>query len=281
MITFKNIGYLGRLGNQMFQFSSALGIAEKNNTEAKFPISNCTTFYGGGPIDVKTGQKMQVKCDLFDCFEIPPGYFSEGSLIRTERIYSEPDFRFNSDSFSLSPNTDLYGYFQTEKYFKHIREKILNCFKFRPEIEVSAENYWSENIKPKLGLNTPISLHVRRGDYTLYPNHHPVCSDEYYEKAMSNFEGNIKFLVFSDDIEWCKGQFIGEKFIFVDSGNPYSDLKIMTMCNHHIIANSSYSWWGAWLNKSYDKKVIAPSKWFGPELRKDVSDIYCEGWKII
>lgn len=273
---------MGRLGNQMFQLAAAIGIANEKGFGVGIPIENCTREMGNGPIDPKTGLHINVKCDLLDCFNIPSRYLMPISEINPQYIYYEGDFKFNPQVLSLNPNTDLSGYFQTERYFKKYREEILEIFTFKEEYEGKARNFLLEKVYPLSSSKNIVSLHVRRGDYTLYPNHHPVCSDEYYQSAMGNFDiKNSIFLVFSDDIEWCKKKFEGDNFIFSDSNNPYVDLAIMSMCDHYIIANSSFSWWGAWLNRSEGKKVIAPSRWFGTSINKDTSDLYCERWEII
>ncbi len=273
---------MGRLGNQMFQLASTVGIAKERGFGAGIPIENCTRKIGSGPIDVKTGLQTNVKCDLLDCFNIPSKYLIPFSEVKPQYIYYEGDFKFNPQVLSLEPYTDLSGYFQTEEYFKKYREEILEIFTFKKEDEEEARNFLLEKVHSLSSNKNVISIHVRRGDYTLYPNHHPVCSDDYYKSAIEKFDlKNSVFLVFSDDIEWCKKKFEGDSFIFSETNNPYVDLAIMTMCDHHIIANSSFSWWGAWLNRSKDKRVIAPSRWFGPSLPKDTSDIYCEGWEII
>ena len=283
MIYFRSIGYMGRLGNQMFQFASAIGIARERGFGISIPIENCTREIGEGPIDVKTGLKTNVKCDLLDCFNVPSKYLISFSEIKPQYIYYERDFKFNPQVLTLNPNTDLSGYFQTEEYFKRYREEILEAFTFKEKYSDEARTFLFEKVHPLLnGTKDIISLHVRRGDYTLYPDHHPVCSDDYYQTAIGKFDlENSIFLIFSDDIEWCKEKFKGDNFIFSDSNNPYIDLAIMSLCDHHIIANSSFSWWGAWLNTSENKRVIAPSKWFGPSLPKDTSEIYCEEWEII
>ena len=281
MFSFRSIGYLGRLGNQMFQFSSTLGVAEKRGSKALFPLPNCYTVRGNGPIDPKTKMTTQVKCDLMDCFDIPSGYFVSPEEITPKGAYHESDMKFDPAVFSLPEDCDLVGYFQTEKYFSHIRGKLLEIFKFKWEFEKIATDYWVREVVPLSGGSEVVSIHVRRGDYTLYPDHHPTCSPEYYDMAISSFGESFKFLVFSDDSEWCKKNFPGERFHIVDTGSPYSDLKLMTMCRHHINANSSFSWWGAWLNTKEGKRVICPSRWFGPAIPKDVSDIYCENWEII
>lgn len=272
---------MGRLGNQMFQFSSALGIAKKNSTTAVFPIENCYTINPHGPIDPKSGLKTPTKCDLMDCFNIPSEYFVSKESIQVSSIYHEFDMKFDPLLFGTPENCDLSGYFQTEKYFSHIRKNLLDIFTFKLEIEKIALDYWINNIVPFLNGSSPVSIHVRRGDYTLYPDHHPTCSKEYYDAAISSFGGDFKFVIFSDDIEWCKENFKGDKFHCVDTGSPYVDLKIMTMCSHHINANSSFSWWGAWLNPKKEKRVICPSRWFGPAIQKNIEDIYCEGWEVI
>jgi hypothetical protein len=222
---------------------------------------------------------MSVKCDLLDCFDISPKFFLPVSSILTPSIYREGDFRLNEEVFSVSDGTDFFGYFQTEKYFSHVRQEILEIFKFRDEFEKKAEIFFQE-IKNRSGNREIVSLHVRRTDYTLYPDHHPTCSKEYYEKAISKFSPDSIIVVFSDDINWCKKEFVGDKYIIADLDDPYSELCLMTKCHSHIIANSSFSWWGAWLNPK-PKKVVAPSNWFGSLMQKDTSDIYCEDWRIL
>jgi hypothetical protein len=281
MLSFRSIGYMGRLGNQMFQFASSVGIAKKIGYPVFFPIENCSSFYSNGPIDPKTGLNMQVKCDLTDCFNIPNEFFKSSNEIAVNYIAREKNFTFDLDMYKIPDGTDLSGYFQTEKYFKEIRNLLLEYFSFKPAIEERSSEYWKELIVNFSSGSPIISLHVRRGDYTLYPDHHPTCSEEYYNNAMSLFDPSSKFLVFSDDIEWCREKFNSEKFHIVDSGNPYVDLKLMSLCDHHINANSSFSWWGSWLNQKEDKRVICPANWFGPLIKKDTSDVYCEGWEII
>jgi len=269
------------LGNQMFQFSSALGISIKMGFEVAFPIENCNTTKPNGPIDPKTGLKTVVKCDLLECFDLPLRFFKSKQDIKIMQSYHEKEFTFDPSVYKIPSGTDLIGYYQTEKYFMGVKESILRHFSFRPEIVNSASLYWKESIDNFLSGSTCVSIHVRRGDYTLYPNHHPTCSKDYYDRAIFLFDPETKFLVFSDDIEWCRENFNSPRFHVVDSGSPYVDLKLITMCDHHINANSSFSWWGSWLNQKENKRVICPANWFGPAINKDTSDVYCEGWEII
>ena len=126
-----------------------------------------------------------------------------------------------------------------------------------------------------------IALHVRRTDYLKNPNHTTLDLD-YYKKALKKFNRTLRVIIFSDDPEWCQDQelFSDDRFMVSESGDQYIDMCLMTLCQHHIIANSSFSWWGAWLSDSDD--VVAPSKWFGAgNSGKDTKDLYAEGWQVI
>ncbi len=267
MITFSNIGNMGRLANQMFQFASTVGIARKKGHSVKFPIENFKTempdSYNG--------------CKLLECFDISDSYLSNFSVIHKEikYRYNESDFRYNSETESIPDGTDLYGYFQNERYFVDSSDEIRNCFTFKESIVNDASGVIED-------FKDSVSLHVRRGDYVNQQGHHPLQNIEYYSKALQLI-GASNVFVFSDDIGWCKENLIlpGFNFNFVDLENPYQSMYLMSMCENNIIANSSFSWWGAWLNKNENKTVVAPYRWFGNSMNKDTSDIYCKGWKII
>lgn len=261
MYSFIELGNMGRLGNQMFQFATTLALGHIKNQNVHFPIEKNSR--------------------LPEVFPATKEYFRPLSQIFVSQRYNEIDFRFCPEVHTLPPGTDLYGYFQTEKYFDCIRDKILALFSFSQEIDKIALEVWQGLRFDASSEKETISLHVRRGDYLLYPNHHPTCSLDYYQQAISRFNQDSLILVFSDDIGWCRQNFTGDRFYFIDTKSDLVDLKLMTMCDHHIIANSSYSWWGAWLNPNQNKQVIAPSNWFGPEIRKNPEDVYCRGWQVI
>jgi hypothetical protein len=152
-------------------------------------------------------------------------------------------------------------------------------FTFKKEIIQKAKNYLETS---NLSGRILCSVHIRRGDYKNLENYHGLLDNDYYEPAcnlvLKNFS-NVKFLIFSDETEECKKLFKEEPFFVVDSGDDAVDLCVMSMCQAHVIANSSYSWWGAWLSKS--KAVIAPKKWFGHEGPKNWDTVYQEGWVLI
>jgi hypothetical protein len=261
MITCSSIGYNGRLANQMFQFASTVGIARKLGYDAKFPEEN---FIQGNPHDYNGGK-------LRECFNIPDRYFSPANFLssRIQYNYSETEFTFNKETLSLPDNVNIHGYFQNERYFLHCREEILNCFTFKDNIISRGSNVERDSV----------SVHVRRGDYTQYPDHHPTQSPEYYKKALE-ISDKKNIYVFSDDLVWCKNNISApnKNMIFLEEPDPFVSLLMMSLCEDNIISNSSYGWWAAWLNKNQDKKVIGPTLWFGPSMRKDTSDILPPSW---
>ena len=163
---------------------------------------------------------------------------------------------FHYRGFVVKDNSNFDGFFQSEKYFPN-REFILNLFEPSDEIKSYLKNKYGD-------VSDYTSLHVRRTDYVTKASFHPPCGMDYYEKALGMIEGNV--LIFSDDLDWCKETFLGDRFTFVSGNRDYQDLFLMSMCKNNIIANSSFSWWGAWLNTNPNKKVIAPKKWFGHQM---------------
>ena len=279
MITFKALGYDGRLGNQMFQFATTYGTAKRLGYKAFFPIENCSNYIGTGPQGIIDSSNMRVKCDLLDCFDVPQDYFIPGNQIQVIYNYREPHFNYDPNILSIPDSTNLNGYFQTSKYFSEFREELSKeIFRFKPEVENKAIQYWDSTVKQFLNGSTPVSLHVRRTDYVAKADFHAPCSMDYYTQAVSRFDGSNKFLVFSDDLKWCKENFNGPQYLVVETGDPYVDLRLQNMCVHHIIANSTFSWWAAWLNLNEEKIVICPSVWFGPASRENYSDVCPEDW---
>lgn len=193
-------------------------------------------------------------------FNIPQDSFIKN--IVPSSVYNEPHFHYTKIPYNK--NIDLTGYFQSSKYFDD----------FAPIIkQYLAPKYTHERLEVS-------SIHVRRDDYLKYPQHHPTLEMDYYEKAMGLVGG--KFLIFSDDTKWCKQHFIGNSFEFSENNNNIKDLVLQSKCINNIMANSSFSWWGAYLNENPNKKIIAPKKWFGPALSAhNTDDLYCKDWIVI
>ena len=181
--------------------------------------------------------------------------------------------------FTIPDSVNLIGYYQSEKYFEHCEDEIKKIFTFKPKIKVKA----LEKI-PKV-IHDTVGIHVRVGDYLGLQQYHPVCDADYYSEAMKHFQDkNYYFLIFSDNIDYCKEMFgESENILYISNNEPQVDMCMMSICEHNVIANSSFSWWAAWLNKSQDKKVIAPKKWFGPAYDgvNHTKDIYCKEWIVI
>jgi hypothetical protein len=187
-------------------------------------------------------------------------------LIRTEIICQSEKNEFINLKTIKSSSVYLDGYFQSEDYFKSIREQLLSDFQF-PGLNETARELENEIA----ASGTAVGVHVRRGDY-LKPDilaYHGVLPLAYYQQAKREIESSVTnphYFVFSDDPEWCRSNFsfLGSNAKIVSQAvdNAWTDMYLMSLCKHHIIANSSYSWWAAWLNKNPEKLVVAPKNWF-------------------
>ena len=263
MIGFNALGQMGRLGNQMFQFASLKGIARNNGFEYCLPPSK--------------NQNEWTDHQLFNLFKLSNTTQLNVQFIDSKRpTVTESSFCFDEKLFNECPDwVSLQGYFQTEKYFKHIVDEIKGDFTFKDEILEPCNEMLSE-------INSPVSLHIRRTDYITNPNHTALGLD-YYEKALKEFDETSTVLVFSDDPEWCNQQeiFSEDRFLIAERNSNYVDLCLMTLCSKHIIANSSFSWWGAWLSEQ--EKVVAPKDWFKGSNNEhiDTKDIIPENWMVI
>jgi hypothetical protein len=248
MIGFNALGRMGRFANQMFQYASLKGIAR--NVGADICIPNHTHA-----VDDGIGNKLRT--ELFDSFDlnVNVGLLNNGHA----PVVQERFFHFDEELFKLCPDhVSLQGYFQTEKYFKHVESEIREDFTFKDEILKPCKEMISS-------VESPIALHVRRTDYLTNSENHFNLSLSYYENALSYFGNDRNVIVFSDDPSWCNEQklFENDRFLISENTDNRVDLCLMTLCDDFIIANSSYSWWGAWLSSNKNKKVIAPDQWFG------------------
>ena len=264
MISFNNLGNLGRLANQMFQYASLKGIARNRGYDFCIPPSEL--FGQRDPLVKKD------TLNIYDVFGV-----QKNNTIQTlaNPVLQERTHEFDEELFRSCPdNVDLFGYYQSPKYFDHIKDEIKSDFSFSQEVEALCSEMF-ESIQDGKKV---IALHIRRTDYTVNPNH-PVQSMEYYELALKHFDENDKILVFSDDPKWCQEQEIfADDAIMISEGNDADiDLCLMSKCNYHIIANSSFSWWGAWLADS--EQIIAPINWFANETAdKSVKDMAFGSW---
>lgn len=203
------------------------------------------------------------------------------AMLHGARLVVEPHFHYWPGFRDLSNGAYLAGYWQSEKYFLDAAETVRADFTFTQPL--SSPN---AALADKIDGTAAVSLHVRRGDYALDPRtkaNHGLCSLEYYRAAISYIAervGHPEFFVFSDDVEWTRANLkIDFPCTYVDhnqASESYNDMRLMSLCRHHIIANSSFSWWGAWLRPRPDKIVVAPRKWFANANRVD--DLFPPAW---
>ena len=259
-VSFNGLGNEGRLGNQMFQYAFIRGMSKRYGYDFIIPDANANRFDNYG---------------LFDCFKLERCKTGEGSYPTLECR----DTAFNQKFLDeCTDNTNYSGVFQTEKYFANATEELRKDFTFHKEILDPCQEFIDN-------VGDVIFLHVRRGNsnlvgkrgekwsYQLLQDYHPLMKKEYYLKALSHFDESKKVIVLSDTIDWCKEQdwLQDDRFLFSDSSYevfddgasvPYIDLCLMSLCSGGIIANSSMSWWGAWLQNNTGK-IIAPNPWYG------------------
>ena len=201
--------------------------------------------------------------------------YSQNIFRGLEFIDSYKDNRnYNLNVPSDDKPTYYFGYYQSESCFENYSEEIKRLFG-PPEEFVERIN----NELPFLNEKIVTLINVRRGDYLHSPNYHPTVTPEYIYKALEQISNTEMFLIASDDIEWCKENFKGDKFIFVENEKDYIELYLMSMCSNNITSNSSFSWWGAWLNQNKTKTVVGPKNWFGPSLQSlKTDDIIPNNW---
>ncbi len=241
-----SVDLLGRLGNNLFQAAMAIGYAEKNNVEYRIP-----------------------EWEYAGCFKTNFTSASAGSVFVGENGFAYQELPFIED-------VKFFGYWQSEKYFKHCEAKIRELFRFSDDITYKVNCKYAPLIK---SLENTCSIHVRRGDY-IGNAFHEVCNLQYYKDAINEMKRrtNVElFVVFSDDIPWCRENLSGENFLFADGNSNIEDLYLQTQCTHNIICNSTFSWWGAWLGANKDKIVIAPDKWFN-DPNWDTKDLLPDEW---
>ena len=279
-VSVTNMGHKGRMGNQLFQYATARAYSQKHNLPILLPIDKYNRLI-----------EFQPTCS----------FVKKKYLENVKKVtFNEKNFNYDEKFFDRNEKYDLNGLFQTEKYFSGIRQILLK--ELKPS-KKSVINYCKEYInalKNRYPNKEIVALHNRRGDNVpskieysslelgVFLNDkdrfHPLMSIEYFFNAMQMFDDCI-FLVFSDtdkDIEWCKNKFKGENIFFSERHDDLTDLMLMKHCDHNIISNSSYSWWGAWLNENPKKKVCAPMVWFGEAYKNwDTDDLIPSEWVVL
>ncbi|MBN2374684.1 alpha-1,2-fucosyltransferase [bacterium] len=284
----------GGLGNQMFQYALGRRLSYINDCPLKFDTQwyminqektdrryLLSSFNIAGEIAAKEEiDAFLEKWNRFYC--IFNKLFKNRGRCSDVHIVKERHYRFDLEILNIKGNVYLDGYWQSERYFDEIRDLILQDFMAK-EALTGKNSHLAENI-----LNSDsISMHIRRGDYISDERsnkYHGVCDLGYYERASSKIAQHVAnpvFYVFSDEVPWARDNLsIDFPLVFVDHnlpGKESEDIRLMAMCRHNIIANSSFSWWGAWLNRNPEKMVIAPQRWF-TDNKIDTRDLIPNSW---
>lgn len=249
-ITKTNLSLGPQFGSQMTQYAGLYAVAKKLNMEIVFTEQQMPLFRG-------------VK--LFDAFNLPNKIINGSSIALSP--FTLKDTVLDDRVFQLDStvNWDIDGWFHTYHYFHEYENEIRQVFSFNPNIQQTAEQQVNA-----IRANEPyplVALHVRRGDYLAVSSLN--LPTEYYEQAIQVFlkqfqNTYFKLLVFSDDVPWCKENIVGENVFYSEHNSNYVDMCMMSLCDHNIIANSSFSWWGAYLNPSSTKTVVCPREYVGP-----------------
>lgn len=285
----KIVRFMGGLGNQMFQYALYRKLQYLNQSvKADVGWFGENIIHNGFEISKifrNIDLEIAAKDEISSLSDISNGFFNvvRRKILRKYKTthYKEKGLFFQPEVFEMADNLYLDGYWQSEKYFFDIRNLLLEEFKF-PKIE----SEYNRKILDIIENSNSVSIHVRRGDYlnnNIYSN---ICSEKYYKSAINLIMKRINepvFFIFSDDIEWCKERLFSEReknIHFVDNNqgeNSFIDMQLISLCKYNIIANSSFSWWGAWLNNYKNKIVIAPEKWVNIKKSK-INDILPSDW---
>lgn len=248
---------MGGLGNQMFQISHAVCQGWKNNVTSIFKCVSYTPMQANQP--TKYIDNIFRNITFFD-------YKSQPNRISApwQFVDLKPDWK--------TP-IEFYGYFQSSKNFYGFEEKISNLF--QPTEEFIDKIYKKF---PNLKKEKTVSIHIRRGDYLTINTILPTIDKTYIDECLNQIGNYDQIFIFSDDIDWAKENLNYDKSIIVENLEDYEDLWLISLCKINIMSNSSFSWWGAFLNKNKNKKVFVPSIWFGPSGEQNYSDIYESNW---
>lgn len=291
------VAIFGGLGNQMFQYAFGRALAFKFNTEL---VIDDSFFKKGHKLNYATERSYDLliyklpvrKVTSIELYFLRPLYLRIVNVIsinlgfggiQNSKYFVENSIGINKLINRIGLNCYITGYWQCYKYFENVDDLLRKEFSFPEILDIDLIK-----VLTKIKKECSVSIHIRRGDY-LNPDishTHALCSFEYYNNAiiyMNSHLTNISYYIFSDDINWVKENFVlpaNTTFISGNNGkNNYIDMQLMSECKHNIIANSSFSWWAAWLNTNVNKIIVAPKLWYSNELHNlNTIDLIPDSW---
>jgi Glycosyl transferase family 11 len=272
----------GGLGNQLFQYAAGRALAEHHGVALKLDLYTYTrhkyrTFeLGNFNIDCIEATRQEVH-QYTGSNPIGRFFNKRENYLRSPKVFAQPHYHYYEDFFKLPPDLYLSGYWQSEKYFAAHRDEFLKRYVPRHPMDLKNQEYLEQIQK-----TNSVGLHVRRGDYIgqQYNQFYGGLQEDYYRKAVSLVKEKIDsptFFVFSDDLGWCRKNLDLDLAVFVEGNsgvNAFKDLGLMAACQHNVIANSTFSWWGAWLNQNPDKFVVGPRQWFKKSYNEKREPVY-------
>lgn len=278
------VRFMGGLGNQMFQYAFGLAM-EQRGVDVKYDIS--WMKYHSKKLEVQDIFCLDLSekiASIEECNKL--GYTRYDTYGRLRQIFNikksfiyqrKPidSIRFN-ERLMHKDNTYYAGYFQCENYFLSIKEQVKHVFKFNDSYVREKTNKYNRELIKKIVTSESVAIHIRRGDY-LNNNIYDALDNDYYDKAISrmySIYSKPTFIIFSNDIPYCKNKYDNINAEFVDwnmGESSWVDMYLMTLCKGVVIPNSTFSWWGAWLNKNDGKTVIAPYQWFRDIPAEDIA----------
>jgi hypothetical protein len=249
---------MGGLGNQMFQIAKAQSEGWKNNLNVLFRPNSYIPMEGNQPIKYKDNIFRKI---VFD------------PTITPQLRISEKSWSYSETNYNYTTPTEFFGYFQSSRNFLLYSEKIKNLFDPSDEFTTKIKNLY-----PKIFDKDSVSIHVRRGDYLGISDILPVIDKTYIDECIKQIGDYSNIFIFSNDKSWCEENLLYSDSTIVYGLDDYEELWSISLCNHNIMSNSSFSWWGSYLNKNENKKVFVPSIWFGPNGEKNYEDVYENEW---
>lgn len=252
---------MGGLGNQMFQIAKAKTEGLKNNIQVVFRPNSFIPMDGNQPTKYLNNIFRNIK---FDNITDP--------LLRI----SEPSWSYNQIEPLYYTSVEYYGYYQSSKNFGNFKSEIKDLFQPTKDFIDKIKK-----LHPSVFEQNSISIHVRRGDYTTVSDILPVIDKSYIDKSLSLIKDKGPIFIFSNDKDWVIKNLNYPNSIVVDDLEDYEDLWMISLCKNNIMSNSSFSWWGSYLNKNNNSQVYVPSIWFGPNGEKNYQDIYESNWNKI
>ncbi len=275
----------GGLGNQLFQYAAARALAWKKGEPLKLDLYTYDTkgqsrTFGLNQFNIDAGVASREEIHQFTGSNFVTRFINkQENYLRCPRVLAQPHYHYYEDFFQVPTPIYLSGYWQSEKYFKEFESQLRLQFTLKNSVSESFIK-WREKVQ----MTNSVAVHLRRGDYASKSNYNSffgTLSLDYYEKAVNEIKrqiSNPKFFIFSDDMNWCRQNltFLPDAE-FVSHNTPVhasEDLILMSLCEHQIIANSTFSWWSAWLNPVKNKSVVAPVKWFQTNYNKNILPTY-------